>query len=166
MKDRERDILRQIAKLHNATDRIRVVLPYLPRVRPLAEDREKVFQEEWDEWERQVEELKVDALYALAKERDADVNELAKVMDLVLDVVPPKFTGKKGKDSYRILLLVALEMHKGKSQKVACDLAGVDVKTFRRYMSADQTGWKIAQHVVSVSPENKLRKSLEIPAEE
>ena len=121
----ERDMLKSLAKQQNTGKRTKVVLPDLPELKPLAKDPDQAWKDDWAEWNRQVVERKVDALYELAKERSADVKELEKVADLLLDVMPPKFTGRKGKDRYPVLMLVALEIHNGKSQHVACELAGV-----------------------------------------
>jgi hypothetical protein len=162
----ELDTLKSLALKLNTCKRIRVVLPDLPNYRAYAKDPGQVFADEWEEWALRVERLWVDALCALAKERNADVNEISKVADLLLEVVPPERRGKKGKDSWPVLLLVALEVNKGKSQQVACDLAGIDPKTFRKYRIANPVGWKIAQTVVRILPENQIRESAkELPWE-
>ena len=50
----ERDTLESLAKRHNTSKRIPVVLPDLPKVGLLMEDREQAWNDDWDEWNRQV----------------------------------------------------------------------------------------------------------------
>ena len=155
----ERDTLKSLAKQQNTGKRTKVVLPDLPKLRPLAKDQDQTWKDDWAEWNQQVVERKVDALYELAKERRADVNELAKVIDLVLEVVPPDARGKKGVDPDKFLL-VAMYIGQGKSQKTSCELAGIDTKTLRTYQDENPLSWKVCQTGAKQIPEQEIRKML------
>ena len=155
----ERDMLKSVAKQQNTGKRTKVVLPDLPKLRPLAKDQDQAWKDDWAEWNRQVAERKVDALYELAEERSADVNELAKVIDLVLEVVPPDSRGKKGVDPDKIQL-TAMYIGQGKSQKTSCELAGIDTKTLRTYQEENPLNWKIYQHGAIKIPDEEIRKML------
>ena len=165
MSKRRRKILSSLADSQK-TERIRVVLPDLPRFRPLADDPEQSLRDDMDNWGQQVTQLKLNALLKLAAQRCADVTEIAKVADMLIEVVPPDRRGKKGKDRFSVLLNVAIDINKGKSQRVACDLNDVDTKTFRKYMEIDPVAWKLAQTAATVIPEDQIRIELATKAEE
>lgn len=152
----EKDILKKLAKRYNSK-RVRVVLPDLPKpILGLSGD-------DCEQWNKQVTNRMVNAIWALAKDRKADPVELAKVSDLILEVVPPESRGREPNDDYPVFMLVALEMHKRKSQQKACELAGVSVPTFRKMKANNSVGWKIAQHIAGKLPENDIREMAKEP---
>jgi hypothetical protein len=106
---------------------------------------DKAKDEEWRDWHGRwlavVRERQAKAILKLANERDADPMELVKVADLLVDFAPPDRRGKSGVDGFRMLIHVAVELTKDKSERVACDLAGVDVDTFRKYRDEDPRVW-------------------------
>jgi hypothetical protein len=161
----EREILKRLAKRY-AGKRIRVELPDLPKFRPLAKDQEQAMKDDWKEWDCEFKQRRVDALYELAIERSADVMELAKVADLLIEVVPPDMRGKKGVDYIPKFLLVSLELHKGKSETVACQLAGIDPKTFRKLRGQHELEWRMAEEFTAVLPESDVRELAKRPPEE
>ena len=168
-KKEEREILKGIAKIwgkRSAGKRIRVELPDLPKFRPLAKDPQQAMNDDWKEWNSEYAQRKIDALCELAKKRNSDVGELAKVGDLLIDVVLPDMRGKKGVDYFPKFLLVSLELRKGKSQTVACQLAGIDPKTFRKLRDQHELDWRITETVTAELPEDAIRALANSPPEE
>lgn len=161
----ERDILKSLAESNNTGKRISVILPDLPKVKPLAKDPNLAWKEDWDKWNRELRVRKVAALLALAEARDIDPAELVKVADLVIEVVPPEMRGRKRVDRFRVFMLVAVEMRKGKSQKLACELAGVSDKTFRNLRKEDPVGWLMIRKSSVGLPESVIRELAEVPQE-
>jgi len=115
---------------------------------------------EWlDLWLAELRERQAKAVLILAKERDADPKELAKVADLLFDVVPPDKRGSpKTINKVAMFLRVATEYRKKGGYTAACQRAGIDPKTFRKYRDDDPRWWNMVRDMAAHFKPRKARQ--------
>ena len=142
--------MRSFVKSMN-TPRYRVMVPPLPKVGPLAKNGD--FEQMLDDWLDSVRMAKAEALVELAESRGADPKELAKVADLLLELHPAETRGRKSVDVLGMFFGMAIELNRGASEQVACDLVGVDAKTFRAHREQQPKFWKMILDFADVHPD-------------
>lgn len=105
-------------------------------------------------WRRELDQKIFQAVALIAKDTDADIDELMKVCDYIVELVPPKMSGqdKRYQDEFSLMLSVAGEMRKGKNQRIACELTGIDPKTFRKYRDMYPNAWATVRDLIESKP--------------
>lgn len=107
-------------------------------------------------WRAELQSRISQAVRKLAKEHDADFNELAKVGFLLVKLEWPKPPrGRPPKDKVSILLRVAIQLLYTGSETEACYAAGVNDKTFRKYRDNDQMFWSGVRDMVADAAKNR-----------
>ena len=114
----------------------------------------------WNLWLTTLVKLDLDqkihaALTAIADETAADVAELWKVYDRLVDIRNPK--GKRESDiDRRALAQAAAYMDDGKKPGLSAELVGIDPRKFRRYRKDHPLQWEqLRQRVKAVKKQNR-----------
>jgi hypothetical protein len=128
-------------------DRIRIDLPPFELPMPLLVHRDfEKDQAALSQWFDDVHTKVALNILVLAEATGADPDELMKVAYWLVELVPPKLPsrGRRRKPPFDVLLRVAVAYREGaQTLGMACGLAGVDPKTFRRAKKECLPVWKM-----------------------